>query len=511
MAPLIELLPRVADKLADAELLKKTKSKKESKKTGGGIIDIINTISKDVEENLGEYKSQYQIIQSLDTFEQFIAAANKSGYIAIDTETTGLNPMVDKIVGLCLYTPNQMPTYVPINHVDYITNERYSDQLTEAEIKPILETLTAKIIMFNAQFDIRVIRHSIGVYLTCWWDTYIAAKLMDENLKSNKLKELHQRYVLRDSKDEKTFKELFDNINFSLVPIEYAYLYAAHDAIITYELQQFQYKYVNPHARPDLAEVYNLFMTIEMPCVNVVCDMEDTGVEIDVDYVKNYLSPKYNAIAAEKLKLCHNEIEKHREKLNAYLRTHPNSTIEEPLNIDSPVQLAEFLYDVLGEKPRDKKKPRGTGEEILVKMNIPLAEAILDYRGATKLIGTYIDKMPDVILDDGRVHCKFNQYGAKTGRFSSSDPNLQNIPAKNTEIRKMFVGGTDTREVESNNNVFIFNKHEEVELTDDSWIFVELLQPGDLIKGDDGVYVVIKTKSEPSLTGKVYIMARLDS
>ena len=365
--------------------------------------------------------------------------------------------------------------------------------------------------MFNAQFDIRVLRHSVGAYLTCWWDTYIAAKLMDENLKSNKLKELHQRYVLRNSEDEKTFKELFEDINFSLIPVEYAYLYAAHDAIITYELQEFQYKYVNPHGRPDLAEVYNLFMTIEMPCVNVVCDMQDTGVKIDLDYIKNYLSPKYNAIATEKLNACHAEIEKkYRDKLNAYLKTHPNSKISNPLNIDSTVQLAEFLYDVLGEPSRDKKNPRGTGEEILIKMNTPFTNAVLDYRGATKLVGTYIDKMPEVILDDGRVHCKFNQYGAKTGRFSSSDPNLQNIPAKNTEIRKMFIGGTDTREVESNDkDVFVFNKQEEVELNNGHWVFVELLQPGNIICGaEDELYTVIKIKVEPSLTGRVFILAK---
>ena len=98
-----------------------------------------------------------------------------------------------------------------------------------------------------------------------------------------------------------------------------------------------------------------------------------------------------------------------------------------------------MLYDVLNIKPVDKKKPRGTGEEILSKIDHPVAKAILEYREVKKLLTTYIDKLSECVQMDGRIHCSFNQYGADTGRFSSSDPNLQNIPSHNKDIRKMFI------------------------------------------------------------------------
>ena len=111
--------------------------------------------------------------------------------------------------------------------------------------------------------------------------------------------------------------------------------------------------------------------------------------------------------------------------------------LSDPISINSPTQLATLLYDIIKVNSVDKKKPRGTGEEILVKIDIPLCKAILNYRGIAKLLSTYIDKMPEVLnTNTGRIHCSFNQIGADTGRFSSSEPNMQNIPSHNTDIRK---------------------------------------------------------------------------
>ena len=121
----------------------------------------------------------------------------------------GLNPMTDKIVGLCLYFPDEKATYVPINHVDYFSGERLENQLTEEQIKPILETLTAKVIMHNAQFDIRVIKHSLGVILKCFWDTLIGGIILNEN-ESHVLKDMHSKYI--SGEIEKTFKDFFGNI-----------------------------------------------------------------------------------------------------------------------------------------------------------------------------------------------------------------------------------------------------------------------------------------------------------
>ena len=504
---LVSLNPRVESQIRDAKLVKKAKEEKrqETKKKSNALLDIINDIRKDVDTNLGEFKDQYQIIYDLSKFEEFIDKANEIGYIAIDTETTGLNPLVDKIVGLCLYVPDEKPTYVPINHVDYITSERYEEQLTEEQLKHGMDRLTAKIIMFNATFDIRVIRHTIGSYLKCYWDTSVASKCMNENEPKNKLKPLHQKYVLRGRTDEKNFADFFGNITFDRIPIDCAYLYAAHDAIITYELFMFQSQFLRPDARQDLADVYDLFMNIEMPVVDVVCDMEDTGVMLDMEYTMGYLMPKYKKIAEEKLNICQEEIHKHDFELAEYKRKNPNHKLGDPINIDSPTQLAIFLYDILKVPPKDKKQPRGTGEDILLKINNTFTNALLDYRSAQKLLRTYIEKMPNVVLKDGRVHCRYHQYGAKTGRFSSTDPNMQNIPSDNDEIRKMFTGGTITEDIEDNNNVFIFNKSQEVEIDDGNWVFVEKLSVGDSLQTDSGYVKIIKMKVEPGLTGKVWI------
>lgn len=497
---LIELNPRVASKIEDAKIAQKAKeSKKAAKKSSNALLDIINEIRKDVDENLGEFKDQYQIIQDLNEFKHFIDESNKFGYIAIDTETMGLNPITDRIVGLCLYTPNQKPAYVPINHTDYITGERYNDQLTEKQIKPILDNLTAKIIMFNAAFDIRVIRHSIGTFLTCWWDTSLAAKCLNENEPKNQLKALHEKYILRSKNNSKTFKDFFSTISYDRVPMDCAYLYAAHDAIITYELYEFQHKYLNENARPDLRDVYNVFMNIEMPVVDIVCNMEDTGVMLDLEYARE-LSKKYHKIADEKLNFCYSEIEQYQNEIEQYKRANPNSKLSDPINMDSPTQLAILLYDIIGERSRDRKNPRGTGEDILLKINNSFTQALLDYRSAQKLLRTYIDKLPEIVEDDGRVHCRFHQYGTVTSRFSSTNPNMQNIPSKNDEIRKMFIGGTYERDVEQENGVYTFKKSEELE-TQEGWKFVELLRIGDVVEEQE----VVDIKIEPDLTGKVYI------
>ena len=120
-------------------------------------------------------------------------------------------------------------------------------------------------------------------------------------------------------------------------------------------------------------------------------------------------------------------------------RKGPANKLEYPINISSASQIAIMLYDILKIKPVDKDKSRGTGEEILQKIDHPVVKAILEYRGIAKLLSTYIDKMPAITNPKTRrIHASFNQLGADTGRFSSSDPNMQNIPSHNNEIRKMF-------------------------------------------------------------------------
>ena len=447
-------IPTRAGRAQDASVAKKSNSKVNKAsvtiKGGGGLLDKINAIRAMVERNLGKYKEDYEVITDKARLHDYFIRASANGVIAIDTETNGLDPMVDEIVGLCIYTPYEKPAYVPINHVSYITNLRVENQLTNAEVAEELIYLIEQkpdIIMFNAAFDIRVIRNQLGVKdIYCTWDCYLASRLLNENegQGNNGLKALHKKYVLNGEGDAFSFDALFRGIKFSLIPINVGYLYAAHDAIITYELYMYQkrYLYIGPEldmdARNGLNGVSWVFFNIERPCVNVVCDMEDTGVELDLEYSRQ-LSVKYHKLLQEKLDTFYALFDKYSAKIEDYKHKHPDHKLDAKLNIASPTQVAVLLYDILKIEPPDPKNPRGTGEDILSKMDNPICKAILDYRTIDKLIGTYIDKLPECVNKaDGRIHCNFNQYGADTGRFSSSDPNLQNIPSHNKDIRKMF-------------------------------------------------------------------------
>ena len=125
--------------------------------------------------------------------------------------------------------------------------------------------------------------------------------------------------------------------------------------------------------------------------------------------------------------------------IDSYITRNPRS-LSYPINYSSPKQLSILLYDIIKVAPVSKDNPRGTGEDILVKLNLSVGNAVLKCRGLEKLIGTYIDKLPkDINPKTGKIHASFNLTGTVTGRFSSSDPNLQNIPSHNKEIRKMFV------------------------------------------------------------------------
>ena len=450
--PLFDLPNRRNSRETDRDLVKKSKSSKKPNVKSNSLLTTIEQIRTNVDKHLGKYKNEYMIIDDKDKMDEYMAKSIENRVIAIDTETTGLDPIQDKIVGICLYTPGMLPAYVPINHISYITGERLENQLTEGDVAGYLVNLLntkyhpyVNIVMFNAKFDIRVIRNQLYVkQIRCDWDCYLASRLMNENELQKGLKALHQKYVLNDTEDEFKFDALFKGITFDKVPINSAYLYAAHDAVITYELYEFQKKhlYYDPAERMDSRNGMNgvawVFFNIEMPCIEVVADMEDIGIELDLEYAKQ-LSTKYNLLLEQKIGDFYSKLDKYQSKIDVYNQTHPNSKLDNPINIGSPTQIAILLYDILGLESPDSRSPRGTGEPILAKMDNDICKAILDYREIQKLLSTYIDKLPHVINpNDRRIHCNFNQYGADTGRFSSSDPNLQNIPSHNKEIRRMF-------------------------------------------------------------------------
>ena len=449
MANLFELPPTRSNKEVDKAIVNKSTNKRSTssftvKGGANNLLARIALINSLVESKLGKYKNDYIYYMADDEqkFKDYISHIVENGAYAIDTETTGLNPITDNIVGLSLYTPGEKGLYIPLHHVSYITGIEVEGQLDSKFVAEQLKRITnCKSRWYNGKFDKRVIRRHLGIDLPCWFDGHLAGMCLNEN-EPHGLKTLHSKYVLDGKEDEFSFGQLFDDIVFSYVPIKTGYIYAARDAVDTWELADFQLPYLtqgDPLCEEyGLHDVANVFWNIEMPFLEVATELEETGITFDRDYA-NELSEKYHKQLDEKLSNFYSILDTYKDKIDTYKRLNPNHKLSDPISVSSPTQLAILFYDILGIEPVDAKSPRGTGVEILEKIDNPLCKAILEYRTVEKLLSTYIDKLPNEVLEDGKIHCSINQYGAKTGRMSSDNPNLQNIPSHNHDIRKMFV------------------------------------------------------------------------
>ena len=206
-------IPVRAGRESDNKIAKKANSKVRQTATikgGSSLTEKIATIKALVEKNLGHLKDDYIIIQDKDVLHDYISRCIDNHVISIDTETTGLDPLQDDIVGICIYTPNEKAAYIPVNHISYITGIRVENQLSKSILKEEFERIYGlDTILFNSAFDIRFMEQ-IGVKLHCTWDCYLASRCLDENEgKGNRgLKPLHNKYVLNDESDAFSFGEL---------------------------------------------------------------------------------------------------------------------------------------------------------------------------------------------------------------------------------------------------------------------------------------------------------------
>lgn len=456
VAPEPQKQKKIIEKASKPQKVKTTTEKViKSKSSSVNIHDKLRLIKEEVLRILGVYKDQTVVIRTREDLTKYIDAAIVNGEISIDTETNNsLVPLTCKLMGPCIYTPGQKNAYIPINHVDPDTRELLPNQLTEQDIKEEFLRLTdTKIIMHNGKFDYEVILCTCDVELEIYWDTMIASRILDENERAN----LKQQYISKiDPSIEKySIEQLFEGVEYAIVDPEIFALYAATDAFMTYKLYLWQKE---QFAIPGCERMYKLFTDIEMPMIRVCADMELTGITIDTEYASR-LSVMYHAQLEEIDIKIQEELAKYKDQIAKWRITpeankkekktnkkgeetwskSKNEQLQDPPSMTSPTQLAIFFYDVLAVGVIDKKTPRGTGEEILKAIGLPICNLILEKRGLEKLIGTYVDKLPQcVIPETGRLHAHFNQIGADTGRFSSSDPNLQNIPSHTKNIRMMF-------------------------------------------------------------------------
>ena len=443
-----EEFPLEETPLQNKEIIKKVAKKKEVKVSSAtsvlkskkiSVEDKVALVTEDVNRILGVYKSSTQTIKSYDEFERYIDACISNGIVSIDTETNNtLNTFDCLIMGLCLYTPGQKNAYIPVHHVNN-NGDRWPWQITEDQIHTQMQRILDNNVFeiyHNAVFDIEVIKQTCGIKLKADWDTQVGAQMIDEN-EEKKLKVQYKLHI-NPEQDKYDIEHLFKGLPYSIFDPELFALYAATDAYETYKLYEYQ---KNILEKPENADVYNLFKTIEIPILDVVVDMELEGIEVDLDYAKRLSKVYHEKLDEIKVKV-NDELNRLKPTIDAWRQTKEantptvgrtgkpgktkNQQLLDPPELSSPTQMAILLYDVLKAPVVDKKNPRGTGEDILkgLSKNIPLCKLLDDKRGYDILIDTFIDKIPEVVQKDGRVHARFNTCGAKTGRFSSSDPNL---------------------------------------------------------------------------------------
>ena len=413
------------------------------------------------EEVYKDILPRLELVTEEKRIKEYFDKAISNGILAIDTETNGLDRIDGKIAGLCLYTPGEKGIYIPIGHTSYMTGAEYKKNVSTKIIqREFNRCRNVRYILHNAKFDMHILHWMVGVDIVPYWDTMIAANLLDEN-EPHGLKALYQKYVVGAEEEKKvaSFSSLFNGIEFNKIPPEVGYMYAAFDPIMTYDLYKFQELYLTKGTYEcdikGLERVADVFRNIEMPVIEVVFNMEVQGVDIDTELASK-LKAEYTGYMTRAEEKFHTELNKLEPFINKLRVTSPAKyeKIKDGIDISSPQQLAILFYDVLGFVSPDNRKPRGTGEEILKSFQHPITDAILEYRAMAKLLSTYIDAIPEHISKrTGKLHANFNQYGAKTGRFSSSDPNLQNIPSQKKklsdgtvidaghDIRQMFIAG----------------------------------------------------------------------
>jgi len=360
-------------------------------------------------------KSKYELITKIKQLENWITKIKKNSLLALDTETTGLDYMDAKLVGISLSVKSGEAAYIPLGHQQ---EEQLSVDVVLKKLKPVLESEKIKLVGQNIKFD-RNILTRYGVNLDSFEnDTMLMSYVLNSTATRHNLDALAQYYLKYKTT---TFEEVagkgVKQVTFDLVPMDQAVHYASEDADITFQLHE-EFK-----SRLAKEPVLNtLLEEVEIPLITVLSDMEQAGTLVNEKVLKaqsKNFSERITKLEAEAYELADQEF-----------------------NLGSPKQLQEIFFEKL-KYPILQKTPGGqpsTAENVLQQLSedYELPKIILEHRTLSKLKSTYTDKLPSQISPNtGRIHTSFNQTGTSTGRLSSSDPNLQNIPIKTEDGRRI--------------------------------------------------------------------------
>jgi len=367
-------------------------------------------------------KGDYETVLDWETFDRWMDKVHAADLVAIDTETTSLDYMAAEVVGLSIAVTAGEAAYIPVAH-DY---PGAPDQLPRDEVlakmKSFLEDPQADKVGHHLKYDAHVLaRHGIRL-AGMRFDSMLESYVLNSVATRHDMNSVTRLYLGRETiRFEDVAGKGAKQLTFNQVDIEMAAPYAAEDADITLQLHQ-----VLAERLSEIKSLQRIYEDIEQPLVPVLLQMEETGVLID----RQMLARQSSELAKKMHSL---EVEAHQ-------------LAGGPFNLASPKQLQQILFEKL-ELPVIRKTPKGqpsTAEDVLAELadDYDLPRVIIEYRSVSKLKSTYTDKLPLQIAHTGRVHTSYHQAIAATGRLSSTDPNLQNIPirtAQGRRIRQAFI------------------------------------------------------------------------
>ena len=383
-----------------------------------GLHGLIKQFDIQSPEKKPDVESNYHTIRTKNELDELIEVMKKAPYISFDTETTSLDYMNAELVGVSIALKPNEAFYIPINHNYEGVEKQLEEHFVLEALKPFLESDEIPKIGHNLKYD-RHILQNLGIDLKGkLLDTMLFSYVNNSTITRHNLDAVSKRYLnINPTSYEDVAGKGAKQIPFSEVSIEVASEYASEDADISLKL----YEHIEPLVQKE-TKLAKLYSEIEGPLIYTLGDIERNGVLID----------------SEKL----NEQSKELEAKILELEQKVQKTAGEDFNLGSPKQLQEILYEKLG-LPVIKKTPKGqpsTAESVLqeLSMDFPIVQDILSYRAISKLKSTYTDKLPKMVNSNtGRVHTSYHQAVTATGRLSSSDPNLQNIPIRSEEGRRI--------------------------------------------------------------------------